>query len=104
MGRKIGWIFLMVLIVGSFVFFMAQKKHQQLKEQTTESPLPEYIGVAKMKEDRTIVLFLRANTPSGGVCEVRAEYPPKHPQYASILAHIGDLKPCQIKSVKPWPE
>jgi hypothetical protein len=61
------------------------------------------IGMATMLEDGTIVLDLRAEGPAGesGVAQVR--YPRTHPQYQSVLDHLGGLQPGEQKLVAPWP-
>jgi hypothetical protein len=73
--------------------------------QTVEKEsLREPIGVATMNDDGTIVLRLRAKTPHGGLGEGTLVYPPSHPQYQSILSHIGPISKGQTVSVKPWPD
>ena len=68
-----------------------------------EEPLPEYIGVAEMKKDGTIILSLRAvSGPMMG--DGMLVYPPSHPDYAEILEHLGGMKPGQTKPVRPWPD
>lgn len=62
------------------------------------------IGVASMRNDGTIILQLRADGSKGERGEGYFEYPTSHPQYASILAHVGPLKPGESKLVAPWPE
>jgi hypothetical protein len=61
------------------------------------------IGVATMDGSGTIVLQLRAN--DGGIHgHARLVYPPTHPEYASILGHLGGLRPGESKPVPPWPD
>jgi hypothetical protein len=62
------------------------------------------IGDAKMRDDGTIVLDLRAELPGGGHGLAREEYPRGHPDYADILEHLGGLRPGESKLVPPWPE
>ncbi len=63
-----------------------------------------YIGMATMSSDGTVVLDLRADG-AGGISGIgRLVYPPSHPQYREVLAHIGGLKPGEKKPVPPWPE
>lgn len=64
---------------------------------------PDPIGAATMRADGTIVLDLRAEGPGGIVGDARFTYAPGHPQYAAVLAHLGDLKPGQSCPVRPWP-
>lgn len=62
---------------------------------------PASIGEATMDPDRTIVLHLRAVSP-GAVGDGLLRYPPSHPQYASILAHLKGLEPGERKPVPPF--
>ncbi|HEU4412979.1 MAG TPA: hypothetical protein VFS43_47495 [Polyangiaceae bacterium] len=62
------------------------------------SPTPTLIGDAKMLDDGTIVLDLRH--PAW----VRVTYAPTHPEYASVLRHVGGLRPGESKGVPPWPD
>lgn len=61
------------------------------------------IGSAWMEPDGTIVLQLRAEGPGATVGDALLRYPKAHPQYASILHHLGGLKLGQVKPVPPWP-
>jgi hypothetical protein len=60
------------------------------------------IGTATMKPDRTLVLQLRAEGPGGIVGDSHVEYPPTHPQYETILKHVGPIAPGESKAVKPF--
>jgi hypothetical protein len=61
------------------------------------------IGSARMREDRTIVLQLRAEDPqSGAIGDALLEYPPNHPKYDEVLAHLGGIEPGQDKPCPPW--
>jgi hypothetical protein len=62
------------------------------------------IGVAQMRDDGTIVLYLRATGPGGVIGTALLEYPPAHPNYHEVLRHLGGLKPGQVKNVPPWPD
>ena len=65
---------------------------------------PESIGRASMEADGTIVLYLRAQSSSSGGASGDAliRYPLNHPQYRSILEHLGGLRPGESKPVPPW--
>lgn len=64
---------------------------------------PESIGQATMEANGTIVLHLRAQDSSRGPTgDAVLRYPPDHPQYQSILEHIGGLHPGETKPVPPW--
>ncbi|HKU94831.1 MAG TPA: hypothetical protein VJR58_06120 [Vineibacter sp.] len=65
---------------------------------------PPSIGVAQMRTDGTIVLYLRATAPGGSVGHGLLEYPPGHPQYHDIQRHLGGIKPGEVKNVPPWPQ
>jgi hypothetical protein len=60
------------------------------------------IGSAKMEEDGTIVLELRAEGPKGLTGDALLRYPPGHPEYNNILHHLGGLKKGEVKQVPPW--
>ena len=61
----------------------------------------EPIGTARMKDDGTIVLRLRARS-DGSTGEAVLVYKPDNPQYQSIKAHIGSIKPNEEKLVHSW--
>jgi len=65
---------------------------------------PASIGSAKMKEDGTLVLMLRAEGPGGIIGDAMKVYKPDDPKYKETLEHIGGLKPGEEKPVPPWPE
>lgn len=60
------------------------------------------IGSARMEQDGTIVLQLRAESPGGPVGDVLFRYSPDHGQYQTILKHLGGLEKGQEKPVPPW--
>jgi hypothetical protein len=60
------------------------------------------IGMATMQPDGTIILDLRAEGPGGMIGDARLVYPPSHKDYASVLAHLGGMKPGEQKHVPPW--
>ncbi|HEY3449692.1 MAG TPA: hypothetical protein VGK67_25280 [Myxococcales bacterium] len=62
------------------------------------------IGTAKMLEDGTIVMHLRATGPGGMVGDGQVTYPKTHPNYYEVLRHIGGLKVGEEKPVPPWPD
>lgn len=62
------------------------------------------IGSATMSDDGAIVMDLRAAGPHGEVGMARVVYPPTHPRYQEILAHLGGMKPGDKKLVLPFPE
>ena len=64
---------------------------------------PDSIGSASMKDDGTLVLRLRAEAEDGTVGEGYFTYAPDHAEYATILEHVGPLKPGEETSVRPWP-
>lgn len=68
-----------------------------------EGPADATIGVASMLADGTVVLDLRAVGPGGMIGDGRLSYPPTHPDYARILAHVGPLRPGERRFVAPWP-
>ncbi|MCA2980880.1 MAG: hypothetical protein INH41_16080 [Myxococcaceae bacterium] len=60
------------------------------------------IGAATMEPDGTIVLTLRAQGPGGMRGDGLLRYPPSHPQYQVVLAHLGGLSPGESKPVRPF--
>jgi|JI10StandDraft_1071094.scaffolds.fasta_scaffold444293_3 hypothetical protein len=58
----------------------------------------EPIGQAKMLDDGTIVLDLFRPAM------VQRKYVPSHPDYRSILDHVGPLAKGETKAVAPWPD
>jgi hypothetical protein len=62
------------------------------------------IGSAKMKDDGTLVLQLRATGEGGIVGDAYITYEPDDPRYQETLDHLGGLEPGQEKPVPPWPE
>src|SRR5688572_9448572 len=71
----------------------------QPKEQEDVS-----IGSAVMRRDHSIVLQLGASSPDGATGDAEFVYPPSHPEYDSVLPHVGPLVPGQSVSVRPWPD
>jgi hypothetical protein len=65
-------------------------------------PQAEIIGEATMDKDGTVVVWLRASGPGGVTGHGALRYPPSHPEYANVLAHIGGLKPGEKKPFPPW--
>jgi len=62
------------------------------------------IGSATMQADGTIVMQLRAEGPGPMIGDAQFVYPPDHPEYQSILEHLGGLAPGESKPVPPWPD
>jgi hypothetical protein len=69
-----------------------------------QDPLPVSIGVARMLEDGTLVLDLRAEDASGRRGDARRVYTKDHPRYRAVLEHLGGMKPGESKPVPPWPD
>lgn len=67
-------------------------------------PLPASIGAARMLDDGTLVLDLRAEDASGRRGDARRVYTKDHPRYRAVLDHLGGMKPGETKLVPPWPE
>ncbi len=73
-----------------------------MPKKTVKPSTDPSIGVATMEKDGTIVLQLRAQGPGLTIGDALFKYPPKDPQYAKILAHLGSLRPGERKPVPPW--
>jgi hypothetical protein len=56
-----------------------------------------------MQRDGTLILDLRAEGPGPTHGDARLVYPPSHPRYQEILAHLGGIKPGEHKPVPPFP-
>lgn len=69
-----------------------------------EKPEKCVIGAAKMLADRSIVLRLRAQDPSGALGEGVIIYRPADERYREVLQHIGGLEPGDSKLVPCWPD
>ena len=65
---------------------------------------PCIAGTATLRDDKTLVLQLRAETPEGGSGDAIVLYPPEHPDYGEMLAHVGGLLPGQSKPFPCWPD
>ena len=63
---------------------------------------PASIGGATMRPDGTINLQLRAEGPDGIRGDAFFSYPPDHPRYENILAHVGPIEPGDQRPVLPW--
>jgi hypothetical protein len=63
---------------------------------------PKSIGIARMLEDGTISMMLRAEGPGGAVGDAVLTYRKSDPKYAEMLKHIGGLKQGEEKPVPPW--
>lgn len=92
---RVGIICLLIL---AFFPICSMKCGAEMDEKSVAS-----IGSAKMEDDGTILLLLRAETPGGAVGDALLRYPPRHPQYDEILRHLGGLEKGQEKPVPPWP-
>jgi len=92
MNKKLSFLIsLLILLVGC-------------SSEVLEMNAPvESIGTATMLVDGTIVLYLRAETDSGGLGDAQFSYRPDDPDYEKIKTHIGGIKPGDKKPVPPWP-
>jgi hypothetical protein len=90
-----------VLLVLACADWPTYAEAQAIKQEGKQE---QSIGVATMEDDGTIVLRLRAKSPHGSVGEGTLVYPPTHPDYQSILSHIGPIRKGQTIPVKPWPD
>lgn len=73
------------------------------KPKNVEDGVPKSIGMAKMTKDRRVEMTLRAETDDGTVGQGFFVYGPDHPNYRSVLEHLGGLAPGESKPVPPWP-
>ena len=66
--------------------------------------MTESIGQATMEPDGTVVLRLRAEAADGAEGDAQLRYGPADEDYASVLGHLGGLRPGETKPVPPWPD
>lgn len=92
---------LTILCTGAGPIPVAMSQSGPQRGKSDEVPS---IGVAQMRDDGTIVLYLRATGPGGVIGTGLLEYPPAHPRYQEVLRHLGGLKPGEVKPVPPWPD
>lgn len=78
-----------------------ETKMSDTTPQPPSQPPAESIGQADMEADGTIILHLRAVSPTA-VGDALIRYPTDHPQYRMILEHLGGLEPGQSKPVRPF--
>jgi hypothetical protein len=63
------------------------------------------IGQATMEADRTIVLWLRAQSDDGAtIGHATFTHSPADEAYEPIVNHVGGLAPGQSKLMPPWPD
>jgi hypothetical protein len=94
-----------VCLAGVLNFGLAATPLSQ-EPKMSDTPIPatqalESIGQADMDADGTIVLHLRAVSPTA-IGDALLRYPPGHAQYKTILDHLGGLEPGQSKPVRPF--
>ncbi len=63
----------------------------------------EFIGTARMLENGTISMKLRA-IGEGVIGVGTLTYEREHPNYAEILQHLGPMKPGEEVMVRPFPD
>ncbi len=64
--------------------------------------MSKHIGTARLREDGTLELKLRAEGPGGMVGDSLVTYAPDDKNYQQVLAHVGGLKPGEVKPVPPF--
>ena len=73
------------------------------EERQPPPPRGASIGVARLDEEGSIVLDLRATDGRGIVGDARLVYSKSDPRYREVLEHLGGLEPGRAKPVPPWP-
>ena len=68
----------------------------------SQEPPPAEIGSAYMTEDGTLEMSLRAVAADGTIGEAMLVIAPADPRYASMVKHLGGIKPGEGKSVPPF--
>lgn len=62
------------------------------------------VGVATMMNDGTITLELQTLPDDQDQGELLVQYPPSHPEYGIILAHLGGIQPGESVLIPPFPD
>lgn len=62
----------------------------------------QFIGIANMTKDGTLMLKLRATSNDGAEGESLLIYSKEDDDYESIINHLGKIKPGETKLVPPW--
>jgi len=71
---------------------------------TESSAAPAQVGVATMLDGGALQLQLRSEEPDGTIAEALLTVFPQEARYASMLAHLGALKPGQSCPIRPFPD
>ena len=64
----------------------------------------EQVGIATMLEDGALQLQLRSVEADGTIAEALLTVFPQEARYASMLAHLGPLRPGQTCKIRPFPD
>lgn len=72
------------------------------EKKSNDLAASETIGIATQEADGTIVLQLRATGPAGAVGDGLMRYPPNHPNYEEVKAHVGPIPAGKSVPVKPF--
>jgi hypothetical protein len=67
----------------------------------TPGAVPESIGNATMREDRSLELMLRAEHDDGSIAEMLLVLPPDDEAYARTLERLGPMKPGDSRLLPP---
>lgn len=76
--------------------------HADNEKKSGDPANAETIGTATQEPDGTIVLQLRATGPTGVIGDGLMRYPPNHPNYAEVKAHVGPIPAGKSVPVKPF--
>ncbi|WP_225444586.1 hypothetical protein [Pseudomarimonas arenosa] len=89
-----------VLVTAALLLGCAARAGQS-SLQNYDAP-PQSIGEARMLEDGTIWLYLRAQT-GDAIGDAAFEYKPDSAGYEAVKKHIDPIASGQTKAVPPWP-
>ena len=70
-----------------------------------DSRAPTSVGVAKLHEDETLEVLLRAsdeNAKEKRLGDAMFFYKKDQKEYQDIINHVGGLKPGESKPIPPW--
>jgi len=63
-----------------------------------------FTGIATLKASGDLCIQLRSQDAGAPVAEGYFCYPPSDPQYKSIRAHVGEIRPGEEKAIAPFPQ
>ena len=95
---------LALLLAFSGVALAADNSSPETPNNSSESAQPpKTMGIATMREDRTIIMRVRTLPPAPPIM-AEFDFAPGEAMYDRLLAHVGGLMPGETKLIPPWPD